>query len=429
MRIRKTFWVVVFLLVGSIAGAIVTRAAIYYRLIYLSLLLIIISWAWARLSIARVELSRESRGLRQQLGQVFEEQFSVKNQFSLTKPWIEVEDGSGLLSSGSTRVLSTIKPHSARNYSGYTLLSKRGEFFLSPTILYSGDPFGLFAFRKTITSQERLLVLPYLYDIQSFPLSSGRLPGGLAIRRRTPEVQPPNAAGVREYSSGDPLNRIHWPTTARRDRIMVKEFEQDPQADIWILLDAQGDVHIRAEKEHVRDLDQIPLWWLNRSSYQIPKDTFEYAVSIAASVARYFSRNGQVVGFACISNQRVILSSERGERQLNKILETLALVRPEGLIPVESLVDSQAAFLPRGSTVILITPSVKKSLVTGAASLIRRGLHPVFILIDPSSFGKFFGTQDIIHGLNRWGIPTVNVQADQDVKQIIEQGTSYATPF
>jgi uncharacterized protein (DUF58 family) len=427
MQIRRTFWGVFILLVGAIIGAVLTRSGVYYRLIYFSILLIVLSWLWARLSITNVELKRVSRGLRQQLGQIFEEQFTISNHFPLSKAWIEVEDGSGLLSSGSTRVLSSIKPNVIRNYSGYTLLSKRGEYFLSPTILYSGDPFGLFVFRKTTISNERLLVLPYLYDVQKFPLSSGRLPGGIAVRQRTPEVQPPRAASVREYSAGDSLNRIHWPTTARRDRLMVKEFEQDPQADIWILLDAQEDVNIRAEENgHDHDLEQIPLWWLNRTSYKLPLDTFEYSVSVAGSIARYFSRNGQVVGFACTTKQRLILSSERGERQLNKILETLALVKPEGRMPIESLVDSQAAFLPRGSTVILITPSVKESLVAGAASLIQRGLYPIFVLIDPSSFGKYYGAVSVSQSLKKWNVPTIIIRADQDVKKVIEEGAAYA---
>jgi uncharacterized protein (DUF58 family) len=422
MQIRKPFWGVLIVLLGAIFGAILTRSGIYYRLIYLSTLLMLISWVWARLSIMNLSLQRESRGLRQQQGQVFEEQFTIVNQFPLTKPWVEVEDGSGLLSSGSTRVISTLKPNATRNYSGYTLLSKRGEYFLGPTIIYSGDPFGLFIARRIIPSSERLLVLPFLYDIQKFPLSSGSLSGRVSTRIRTTKVEPPRAAGVREYASGDSLNRIHWPTTARRDRWMVKEFEQDPQADIWVLLDAQEEVHIRAEKEEIKDLEQMPLWWLNRTTYALPKDTFEYAVSISGSVVRAFSRSGQVVGFACACNQRIILSSERGERQLNKILETLALVKPEGRMPIESLVDTQAAFLPRGSTVILITPSTRNTLVTGAASLIRRGLSPIFILLDPSSFGRYYGSDSIASSLNKWNVPTIKIRADQDVKNALEEG-------
>jgi uncharacterized protein (DUF58 family) len=425
MIIRKTFWAIVVIFVGSILGVLITRAGVYYRLIYLCLMLVAISWVWARISVSRVTVQRTSRGFRQQLGQVFEEQFSISNQFKFTKPWIEVIDGSGLPGSGSTRILSWIKANSVRNYSGYTLLSRRGEFSLSPTILYSGDPFGLFAFRKVIDTRARLLVLPYLCEIRDFPLPSGRLPGGLAVRRRTPEVEPPRAAGVREWAPGDSLNRIHWPTTARRDRMMVKEFEQDPQADIWIFLDSQRDVQIKTkDAEFIDELEQIPLWWLNRSEFKLPADTFEYSVSIAGTIAKYFSRREQVVGFACAGQKRVVLSSERGERQLSKILETLAVLNSEGMTPLVSLIESQVAFVPKGSTVVVITPSGDKSIMGGIASLVRRGLRPVVVLIDPSSFGDYYKLDALISELQSWRIPYNVIKYGDDLRLSLEKGFS-----
>ena len=421
MHTRSNFWGVLILLIGAIAGAVITHAGVYHRLIIFASLLIVISWIWANLSIAKVELQRESRGERQQLGQVFEEQFTVSNVFPFSKSWIEIEDASRMLSTGSTRVLSAVRPNSVRNYSGYTLLSKRGEYALSPTIIYSGDPFGLFLNKKVIESQEQLLVLPFLFDLNRFQLPTGQLPGGTSLRRRTREVQPPNAAGIREYSAGDSLNRIHWPSTARRDRWMVKEFEQDPQADIWILLDAQSEVHVQVDVQP-QDLDQIPLWWLHRSSYKLPADTFEYATSLAGSIARYFSRNGQVVGFASQAKQRIILSSERGERQLKKILKTLSLLNPDGTTPINSLIETQAAFLPRGSTVILITPTTQNSLMSAVVSLIQRGLNPLVILIDPSSFGRYYGASTIAGNLKSWNVPHLVIRSGQDLKQVVEHG-------
>ena len=46
---------------------------------------------------------------------------------------------------------------------------------------------------------------------------------------------------MRDYATGDSLNRIHWPTTARTRRLMGKEFELDPTADIWLYLDLYRD--------------------------------------------------------------------------------------------------------------------------------------------------------------------------------------------
>jgi uncharacterized protein (DUF58 family) len=423
MQIRGNFWIILFVLTASIAGAAITHAGIFNRLLIFTAALIILAWVWAKISTSRIRLTRQARGERQQMGQIFEEQFIITNLFPLSKAWIEIEDASRMLSTGSTRVVSAFKSNSVRNFSGYTMLSKRGEYALSPTILYSGDPFGLFLSRRVFETREQLLVLPMLIDIHHFPLPGGLVPGGSSLRRRTREIQPPNAAGIREYAPGDSLNRIHWPTTARRDRWMVKEFEQDPQSDIWILLDAQTDVHVHDEIDEL-DLDQIPLWWLHRSTYKLPRDTFEYAACLAGSIARYFSRSGQVVGFASQPRRRIVLSSERGERQLKKILKTLSLINPDGRDPVNILVESETLRLPRGCTVILITPSTNPSLMNAINTLIRRGINPLVILIDPSSFGKYYGTSEMISQLNTRRVPSLVIRYGDGIKETIERGFS-----
>ncbi len=96
--------------------------------------------------------------------------------------------------------------------------------------------------RKVITARDTLVILPMTFPIAIFPPPPGLLPGGKAIRQRTFDVTP-HAAEVREYVPGDPMKRIHWPSTAHRGQFMVKEFEQDPQADIWLFLDAYRPVH------------------------------------------------------------------------------------------------------------------------------------------------------------------------------------------
>ena len=66
------------------------------------------------------------------------------------------------------------------------------------------------------------------------------LPG----KHRNTEVSP-YAISVRDYYPGDPLRRIDWKTTARLDKLMVKEFEEDPQATVWILLDGDENNYIQ----------------------------------------------------------------------------------------------------------------------------------------------------------------------------------------
>jgi uncharacterized protein (DUF58 family) len=72
--------------------------------------------------------------------------------------------------------------------------------------------------------------------------AADRVTGGDALRRRTHYITT-NASGVRDYAPGDPFNRIHWKSTARKDRLIVKEFELDPLADVWLILDLWSGAH------------------------------------------------------------------------------------------------------------------------------------------------------------------------------------------
>ena len=86
-----------------------------------------------------------------------------------------------------------------------------------------------------------MIVYPATIELPAFAQPLGQLPGGEVMRRRTHYVTT-NVAGVREYAPGDSFNRIHWPLTARAGRLIVKEFELDPTADIWLFLDMQQEV-------------------------------------------------------------------------------------------------------------------------------------------------------------------------------------------
>ena len=89
-----------------------------------------------------------------------------------------------------------------------------------------------------------------------------------------------------------------------------------------------------------------------------------------------------------MAQKPVILPAEKGVRQLGKILETLAFLRPEGQTPLHGLVLAQAGNLPRGCSVVLISSSTSPSLVIAADTLIRRDLKPIVVFINPSGFGR-----------------------------------------
>jgi uncharacterized protein (DUF58 family) len=106
-----------------------------------------------------------------------------------------------------------------------------------------------------------------------------------------------------------------------------------------------------------------------------------------------------MVGFVSAGKPFILLPAERGGRQLGKILEGLSLLRAEGKLPLLGLVEAQARNLPRGSTVVLVTPSVGNEVPLAVELLTRRGMHPVVVLIDAASFGGPSGSHNLVEQL------------------------------
>jgi uncharacterized protein (DUF58 family) len=382
-------------------------------------LLLVVSFAWTYFSSRSLTVKRTARVLRQQVGQVFEERFIINNPSLFGVLWVEVVDESPIPNKQGSRVLSNLGRKQEISYITRTVLTRRGAFQLGPTIVRSGDPFGMFHYSREFDEENTLLVLPMVVEIQRFPAPAGFLPGGRVLRTRTTEVTP-YAASVREYAPGDPLNRIHWKSTARRDQLMVKEFEQDPLADIWVFVDAQEAVNLAEPVPENTPKEQDPFWvWTNRPKVGLPNETFEYAVTIAASVANYYIEQGRSVGLAAAGRSLAVLQPERGERQLGKILETLAFLKSEGRLPLAGLVEAQAPHLQRGSTVVLVTPSVQTSVELAVDELYRRDIRPVVVLIDPSTFGGRMPSDELHSKLRASSVPVCKVACGDPLDQVL----------
>jgi uncharacterized protein (DUF58 family) len=411
-RIQGLRWLLVVIILFGLGGWVVTGMMIYARLAFIGLLLLVGAVIWAVLSLRGIRLSRSSRTLRASMGEVFEERFEVRNLAWPGCLWLEILNKSNLPMAGGSRMLTSIGTHQRRFYTARTVLTRRGEYLLGPTTLASGDIFGIFTLRKQIPATDMLVVLPMAVPIKDFPPPPGLFPGGKAVRLHTMDVTP-HAAGVREYVPGDPMKRIHWPSTARRGRFMVKEFEQDPQADIWIFLDAQRDIHHSLPEQQEGFSEDG--WWLRRPKLSLPADTFEYGISAAASLAGYFLDERRAVGLACAAGKFTVVSADRGERQVSKIMETLAFLQPEGIMPLLGLVTMQAKLLQLGSGVILITPSVRPELLLAVEDLQRRSLRPVVVLIKNDTFGGNESTEDMAAGLIRRNVPVCQIGLKDDL--------------
>jgi uncharacterized protein (DUF58 family) len=270
-------------------------------------------------------------------------------------------------------------------------------------------------------------------DIQQFALPVGVLPGGDALRRRTHYVTT-NAAGVRDYAPGDSFSRIHWRSSARRDRLIVKEFELDPLADIWIVPDMAEFSHVSSEREIAAAELQpgdIPIWMqaAKGEEYTLPDMTEEYTVTIAASLAQYFLRRDRSVGMMAYGQSREIVQPDRGERQISRLLETLAVLRAEGQVAVQDALNAEMHLFPRGTTLIVVTPTTNEAWLTAARQLTRRGLRVVAVMIDPESFGGRRSVASLAGLLQASNIVTYVVRCGDNLEAALNVGRVKAGTF
>lgn len=397
----------------GVIGVLINGSALYSRFIYLSILLLLMAWAWTRWIVNRISLERNSRELRANVGDVFEESYKLSNNSRIPAAWIEIINQSKLPYAAGSRLLTLVMGKQKRSYNARSWLTRRGSFQLGPTLMNVGDPFGIFNAQKIIPAKEKLIVFPMIQPIQFFPSSPGLLPGGHVIQRKSQDITP-HAAGVREYVHGDAMKRIHWRTSIRRDKLMVKEFEQDPQAEIWIYLDSQKTVHYQKIYQH----EELPLHnvlFVKRPKLKLPPSTFEYSVSIAASLAHYFIGQRRAVGYASVGQTFNILSADRSERQEAKILETLAFVEADGNTPIAGLATMQATQLPQRSTIILITSNTKPELIVAVDDILFRNLYPVVVLLNAETFDGPAGTQNLINALHERRVPVCEIACDDNI--------------
>ncbi len=365
--------------------------------------------AWS--NIRWVSLRRVTPSLRAQVGHVVEEHLSLVNRGWLPKLWTEVRDFSTLPGHRVSQVVPGLRPGQTYRWHVRTVALVRGVFRLGPMLMVSSDPFGLFTFRRALPRQAYIIVYPYTVTLPHFPLPEGRLPGGSAAHRRTPHLTT-NVAGVRDYQPGDALNRIHWRTTARVGHLMSKEFELDPLADVWLVLDMHKDVYV-GEPWSPAHLDALaPLLTFRRGKPPLPPHGAEYAIAAAASLGQYILRRQRTLGLIAHAWERHFLHPDRGERQVHKLLELLAMVQPDGYIPLDQVLLAELPLFGRHTTLIVVTGDWTGRWVLPLAEIRRRGVRPLVVLVDGSTFGNVAEPTAAVEHLARQGIPTYILRKD-----------------
>jgi uncharacterized protein (DUF58 family) len=410
MKVRIHFWVTMFILVIMIVFQTYIKDPSIERTIYFLLSLIIISAVLTTINSDKVNLVRKTRESRQQVGQYFVERYGIENKKKQPLLWATVVDLSNISSKINKKIIAWVPGLSSRDYIHRTLLEKRGIFTLGPTSILIGDPFGFFEKKIQFDSIEKIVILPSYQPLKYFPEPTGYLSGGVARKTQNTEVSP-YAVSVRDYYPGDPLRRIDWKTTARLDKLMVKEFEEDPQSTVWIFLDSdeQFVYENKNEKQRIKGDD---FFWQKKTTDQIHwhQNSFEQQVSIAASICDYYIVNNRFVGFYANGQKQISISPEGGVRQLDKVLEMLASLKPTKDQEITELILSQRNRLGNASTLVIISSNTRFDFVDSLKQLQQKRYSIILITVDPLSYQQQINAEDFYSIVRSLGIKLIIVQ-------------------
>lgn len=393
-------WQAVLLIIILIFFSISSGWKVLYVLTYVLLTLFVLSWLWARYSLRQLVFRRASTGGRVQVGEVFDERLMLDNLSVMPKLWVQIADGSTLPGHRAGYVAS-IGGRKRATWRARSVCKQRGRFQLGPVTATSGDPFGLFRRRIFMSASSELLVLPHVLPITNFALFTGGLPGRGRSSRRALQTTT-NATTIRDYVAGDALSRIHWRSSAHNNKLMVKEFDLDPAVDAWIFLDLNEDVQA-GEGEHSTD---------------------EYGVTIAATVALYLLRQDLSVGMIVNGEHREFLSLDRGDRQVERVLELLAVVRAGSGIDLKEALALDAFHFGRNTVAIVITPSNSRDWHEGLRHLQRRGVQVAVVGLDAGSFENEPPDEDTLALLEGAGVSVMRVKSKESLAQILESGST-----
>lgn len=368
--------VLIFLTLVAYVAAINRGQALPWAIAALLLATLITGFAWPRWLVKHLLVTRTGPE-RAEEGETIHFHVTVRNHGWLPRFMVEVVDhlpfvgaAQGTATSGGKvlGVVAYIGGNATRSFDVPLLCEKRGFYQLGPTGLTSSFPLGLAEARQQKNGGvQTLTIYPDIFSIVSLPLAgtpSEIHRGGFLLPEGAGAAE---FSGLREYRRGDNPRHVHWPSTARLNELMVKEFEPLASASLHIALDLSADANVGKGKH----------------------SSFEYAVRIAASIGRYACSNGMPVRLDGEGSSSLTIDSGSGEAHFRSILDALAIVDADGATPYSKVLQSVAMHCRHGQTIVVFMsePEVRAAATVQAIALLRaRGANVRAVIFDRESF-------------------------------------------
>ncbi len=269
----------------------------------------------------------------------------------------------------------------------------RGRYAISETKLVLGEPLGLESVTIPVdATSEALVVYPRLVELDTLFCDAGRFGGnGRRLLLRRPAGF--DFHSVREYTQGESLRRVHWPTTARRGQLMVKELEDAPRDAVAVVLDCDP-AGVAGEP---------------------PDSSFDAAVRAAGSVLRAYVTRGRRAVLVTTGADAAVQPVSSLDSDLTAALGLLAAAEADALHGLGRWLRGAQTPAAHAGELVVVTANLDVAAVEAILGTSGRRLVSVVWVDAPSYVGRPTRTASGPLRLSGSGIPVAAVRHGEDL--------------
>jgi uncharacterized protein (DUF58 family) len=347
-------------------------------------LAVVLALAWVRLSARPPHVSRHGAIRNVIEGDDVRIDLVVETTSPVPPPTLVAHERPGRL---AERRVELYRAGRRRFAGGFELREvPRGRFAFDPVRLTIEDPFALARASLVQGGRQALVVYPRLVALtRLFSEGRAQTQDGRRLLLRRPTGY--ELHGVREHVEGESLRNVHWRSTARRGRLMVKELEDAPSDEVAVLLD--GDALGAAG------------------------ESFEVAVRAAGSILQAHVRRGRRCSLVVNSATREV-QSVASEGEWHRALEVLAGAEPTARTRAFALLQLDGGVVARSLELVVVTSRVDVPLVDRLVqrTLSRRATALVYVEATP-------GPEPQLLRLQSAGVPVAVVRPGDDLAEAL----------
>ena len=268
--------------------------------------LMAVALAFLALRPADVEARRALAPARVQCGDESRVELTVTNTGRRPTPVVELRDPVGGGPRRARLLLGPVAPGATERANYRIPTERRGVLWAGPLEVRRFDPLALATTARMVAGRSELVVLPPIEELLPLAHAPGDDRRGGFRAATAMGVAGDDFYALRPWVVGDDLRRVHWPSTARRDELMVRQHDVPWQGRATVVLDVRGRYH--------------------------DEGSFEQAVSAAASIVVSSGRGGSLVRLLTTDGGDSGFGT--GTAHLDAVLERLArLERREHDLP------------------------------------------------------------------------------------------------